>query len=133
MPTVVPSAYTEEELGAYMRAQLESVAAFQGWAEDADFDEAVADALLAYGQTTIALITGATAIRKLRAHALVAAWALVLDAIIGKTFHLRSGDDDLSLEQVHDQAEKALARARGRLSALTPRPGFALIRGRRGQ
>jgi len=79
----IPSSYTEKTLAEYMHVMLGKVAEALNLhfnpTDAGDYGEAVNDALLEYGETTIASITGTANLQKLRALARVAAWQYVIN------------------------------------------------------
>ena len=104
----LPSSYNEAELRAYMVTVTSNVAAALGWSE-ANFTEAVNDALVLYGVATIA---EATDIPKLRTLAKVEAWRAVADATAAD-YQFSADGGSYSRQQLHQQAVAALERAEG--------------------
>lgn len=103
---MIPSAYTDFTLAAYMATVTNNVAAALGWTAD-NFSEAVNDTLLAYGVTTAA---DAGDIPRLRALAKVEAWRAVADATAAD-FNFSADGGSYSREQIHQHALDALTRA----------------------
>lgn len=102
----IPSSYTEFTLASYMLTVTTNVAAALGWDAD-NFEEAVNDALVAYGVTDIA---DATDIAKLRAIAKVEAWRAVVDGTAADIEFTADGAN-FKRNQMHSQALAALERA----------------------
>jgi hypothetical protein len=103
----VPTSYTEEELAQYMHAALGKVAEALGLTAPDSYEEAINDALLAYGQTDIAQISGTAGVRKLRALARVAAWRFVI-ANFAALYDFSADNASYSRSQLLANAEKAL-------------------------
>ncbi|MCA9941633.1 MAG: hypothetical protein KC418_23495 [Anaerolineales bacterium] len=104
----VPTAYTEDELAAYMHSALRDVATAMGWSvAGGDYDEPVIDTLLAYGEDDIA---DATDMKKLRALAMVAVWQAVVDATVGD-YDFSADGGSYSRAQLHDHAVARLTQA----------------------
>lgn len=119
----IPTAYTEEDLAQFAVLQLGDLATALGWvAEDPRVQEAVTDALLAYGVT---LMAEATDVGKLRAHARVAIWRAVARATAG---YYRFGADQMSFDrqQVHAQAVRMLAEAEREAGAVGAGPSLVV-------
>lgn len=77
-----PSAYTDEtQLATYMLGQLGETATILGWSGLAHVQEAVNEALLAYGADTI---TDATDMAKIRALAKREGWRLAIQSIAAR-------------------------------------------------
>lgn len=106
----VPTSYTEEELAQYMHAALGKTAEALNLTAPASYEEAVNDALLAYGQTDITQITGAAAIQKLRALARVAAWRFVI-ANFAALYDFSADGGSYSRSQLLANAKEALKMA----------------------
>lgn len=102
----IPSSYTEFSLAAYMLAVTGNVAAALGW-DIENFDEAVNDALVAYGVSSIA---DATDIAKLRALAKVEAWRTAVNGTAADIEFSADGGT-YKRNQMHEQALAALERA----------------------
>lgn len=106
-----PTSYTEATLAAYMHATLGDVASALGWASGtASYGNAVDEALLAYGATDIATITGTEGIAKLRALARAESWRQVA-AYTAADFDFTADGATYNRSQIHAQAVKALAQA----------------------
>jgi hypothetical protein len=104
----VPTAYTEDTLAEYMHSALREVATTLGFAPgDGDYDEAVNEALLAYGVTDIA---EATQIAKLRTLARREAWRQAQSAAAAR-FDFSADGGDYSRSQLHKQITTNLERA----------------------
>lgn len=115
----VPTVYTEDELADYMIGLAGEIATQKlGWTID-DLYEAVNDTLLAYGETDISLITGATNIRYLRLLARRELWKAIMQA----TAHEFSfgaalpGSTNTSRQQLHEHAKQMFYEAQIELSA----------------
>jgi hypothetical protein len=110
----VPSTYTEKTLAEYMQAMLGKVAkaleltAVPGGA--GDFQEAVNDALLAYGTNDISTISGMDNLLKLRALALKAAWQYVVNNFAA-LYDFSADGGTYSRSQLFSQAKQALEQA----------------------
>lgn len=105
----VPVAYTENELAEYMETVLADLGEDLGLSASAgDFSESVIDTLLDYGVTAITEISGAKAVRKLRALARVNAWRLAV-ARCAPHYDFKDGDQSLTRSQLQDQAQEALS------------------------
>lgn len=102
----IPTSYSEETLKAFMLAALSNLGAALGLTASS-FNEAVNDALLAYGVTDIAQ---ATDIAKLRALARVAAWQVAVSAAAGD-YDFSADGGNYRRSQLHEQARKGLAAA----------------------
>lgn len=110
----IPVSYSEETLAAYMLAVLADVGSVLGFDGD-EFDEAINDTLLAYGEDDIA---DATDIAKLRALARVEAWKLALIAAAAR-YDVSDGTQSLKRSQILSQIKSALAVAVDDASAYT--------------
>lgn len=118
-----PTAYTEPELCQFLVLQLGELAPALAWVpEDPRVQEAVTDALLAYGAATIA---AATDIAVLRAHGRVAIWRAVARATAG---HYRFGADQMTFDraQVHEHAVAMLAEAEREAGAAGAGPALVV-------
>ncbi|MCC6490679.1 MAG: hypothetical protein IT364_24550 [Candidatus Hydrogenedentes bacterium] len=111
----IPTSYTEATFAAYLHSELGPVASSLAWTVDAgDYDEAVNDALLMYGVTDIAGITGAENIQKLRLLGKLAAWRRVLEHTAGDhdfsadgASYSRSQVNQMAQERVQDLETRA--------------------------
>lgn len=104
----VPTTYSEHRLSEYLISQLEELADVLGWSSGSvQVAEAVNDALLDYGEPTISAITGATALRKLRALGRRAIWRAVVQATVGD-YSFSSDGQRFDRQQVNEQARKML-------------------------
>jgi hypothetical protein len=94
---------------------LGATAPVLGWTVDGgDYDEALNETLLAYGQTDITLISGDDNLRKLRALGRVEVWrAVMADVSLDYDFKADGGDYRRSqmYEQARDQFHRALDEA----------------------
>ena len=106
-----PSSYSETELATFMHTLLGRVATALGWSVGGgDYGEAVNDALLAGGWSSISEVSSAAAIQKLRALARVAVWRWVVPATAAH-IDIKSGPTEMDWSQLHAQARTALALA----------------------
>jgi hypothetical protein len=102
-----PTSYTEATLAEYILAILGPVAAALGWAEQADVQETLNEALLAYG---VADIADADDIAKLRALARREAWRAAAAATAGD-YDFEADGGRYNRSQVHAQALAAFQAA----------------------
>lgn len=105
-----PTAYTENELAAFLITTLGKVATALEWtAATTQVVEAVYDTIHAYG---VSVIADATDVRKLRALARVAIWRAVVRDTAG---HYAVAAEGMSFnrQQLHEQATRALREAEG--------------------
>lgn len=100
----IPTSYTVEMLKAYMIGRVANIAALLGLTP-AHFDEAINDALLAYGVTDIA---SATSIAKIRALAHLEAWRVIRDAASGE-YQFAVDGGNYNRKQIFDNAQAILA------------------------
>jgi hypothetical protein len=123
----VPTVYTTEvDLGLYMISQLDAVGETLGWtSRDMVVSEAVTDALLDYGETSIGLITGTTNLRKLRALARRAIWRAVVQTTTDY-YSIADNGQRLERHQVNDQARKSLEMAEYDCRACGADPDYAV-------
>ena len=101
-----PNSYTEEEFKQYLAGRIGSMADHLKWTvADGDYDEAVNDALLYYGQSDITKITGQDNIQLLRAYGRYAVWKSVAEATVNQIdyTHADSGAT-YKHHQMYDQA-----------------------------
>jgi hypothetical protein len=104
----IPSSYSEQELATYMRdGVLQSTAGVLGLTTIEQFDEAVNDALIAYGVSDVA---DATDIPKLRAAAQLCAWRLAQTVAAGDYAYSADGAS-YQRGQVFEHITKMLAAA----------------------
>lgn len=104
----VPTSYSETQLKAYMHSILATVADALGWSVvNNNYDEAVNDTLLAYGESDIA---DATDITKLRALAAVAVWRAAQQAAAG-LINWSTFGDKYDFGAIQDKIAKSLALA----------------------
>lgn len=103
---MLPAAYTEFTLLAYMVTVTRAVAGALGWGAD-DFTEALNDTLIAYGVESVG---DAGNIPKLRALAKVEAWRAVVAGTVAD-FNFSVDGGNYSREQIHTHAVEALTRA----------------------
>lgn len=120
----IPASYTESTLADYMKDQLKTIATILGWATTpTDYQEAVNEALLAYGETNIANITGAANLRKLRALARVEVWKAALAAVTGD-FDFSADGGSYKRDQVFQHIKDNLSQAT--IDALPYDPNYAV-------
>ena len=113
-----PAAYTEQSLAEYMHATLGAMATRLGWTVDTDsYDEAVNEAVAAYGTDDITGITGRDNLRKLRALARREVWRLVLQSLAAY-YEFATDGQSFKPNQMSEQASKALAQAEADCLAL---------------
>lgn len=102
----VPSSYTEPELAEYMVRQLGTVADVLGWTAPHLLIDAVSDALILCGVSTV----GEVEAPRLRAVARLTAWRAAVGALSG--LHDFSADgQSMSLSQAQSMALRSLAQA----------------------
>lgn len=113
-----PSGYTEQSLAEYMHATLGAMAARLGWTVDGDhYDEAVNEAVAAYGADDIASITGRENLRKLRALARREVWRAVVQSVAAY-YEFSTDGQSFKPNQMSTQARAALAQAEADCVAL---------------
>lgn len=106
-----PTTYTETTLAGYMKSELGEMAGTLGLdTVPDDFEEAVNSALLSYGGTEIADITGVENIQKLRAFARVQAWKLA-SAYASARYAKSADGSSLSRDQLFAHCQRMLDRA----------------------
>lgn len=104
----VPTSYTEVTLKEYMIATLGAVATSLSWTTiSQQVEEALIDALIAYGVDDIADVTD---IKKIRALAKLSVWQAVSREVSGD-FSFSADGASYNREQVHAQAQLEIARA----------------------
>lgn len=107
----VPDPYTEPALMQFMHAEMGEVAAQLGWTVAASsYQPAVDEALLAYGETDISQITGASNLIKLRALARREAWRLAATSLAGEV-DFRLGDLSVQWGPLRQRVADALKAA----------------------
>lgn len=120
----IPASYTETTLADFMQDQLKNIATMLGWTTTPDdYQEAVNEALLAYGETTIANITGASNIRKLRALARAEAWKAAMAAVSGD-FDFAADGGSYKRDQIFQHIKDMLGQAV--VDALVYDPNYAV-------
>lgn len=97
---MIPTIYTESTLAAYMLTCLKDVATQMAWTTLTDVQEAVNEALLAYGVTDVA---SASDIRKVRKLARREIWRQVASATAGN-FAFSADGASFSRQQIHEHA-----------------------------
>lgn len=99
---MIPSQYTEQELFTFMKEGcLREVAATLNWTTLAQYQEAINETLLSYGNITT--ITQATNVRKLRLLARVKVWSSVVQATVAD-YDFTEGNRTHNRKQIHDNA-----------------------------
>lgn len=112
----VPSSYTEDTLGLYMRdGVLKTIAGVLGLVNTSDFDEAVINALLGYG---VGAIADASDIAKLRAWAAVAAWELA-QTTAASDYRYSADGASFDRQQVFEHITTMLESARRNAAAVS--------------
>lgn len=119
-----PAAYTEGVFAAYLTSVLGEVAPLLGWDQGAPaVQEAVADALLELGVSTIADVTTTFQIRGIRALGRRAIWRAVVQATAAK-YDFSDSDARFSRSQINSQALEMLKVAEA--DCLQWTPGYAV-------
>src|SRR4051812_31054161 len=107
----VPTVYTTTSLAVYLKYVPGDLLDVLGWDTDSpQVQEAVNDALLEYGETDVASISGTDAVRRLRALARRAIWRAIVQAT-ANWYSITDNGQKLERQQVNDQALKALEQA----------------------
>lgn len=109
----LPAAYTEFALASYMLATLGEVASVLGL-DELEIEEAVNDALLAYGAADVAQ---ATDIPRLRAAARVATWRLALARASG-LYQFSADGATYNRQQMVEHIRKMLEREEADAAAM---------------
>jgi len=105
----VPTVYSEASFASYLTSVLDPLVDVLGWDEgDPRVREAVTDALLDYGTSTITTITAAADVRRLRALGRVAIWRAVVQATAGHYAFTDVGQQQFNRQQVNEQARAML-------------------------
>ena len=115
-----PSSYTETTFKAYLHGRLGALADALEWTVVGEnYDEAVNDALLAYGEDDITAITTATNINLLRAYGRYFLWKSVAEATVNEIdyTHADSGAT-YKHSQIHKQAKDMMKVAQADIEAL---------------
>lgn len=105
-----PAAYTESGLAQFMLGELQHVGRGLGWVTQAQIQPAIDEALLDLGVTDVATVTGADAIRRLRAVARVHVWRLAAQATAGD-FDFQADGGRYDRSQVHKHCVDMVKRA----------------------
>jgi D-serine deaminase-like pyridoxal phosphate-dependent protein len=101
----VPTVYSESGFASYLASVLDTLADVLGWdAGDPRVQEAVTDALLEYGETSIAAISGSSNLLKLRALGRRSIWRAVAEATAGNYSFTDVAQQKFDRQQVHDHA-----------------------------
>jgi hypothetical protein len=121
---VAPAIYSEDLFADYLASQFEPVASVLGWdAGSTQVLEAVNDALLDLGASSIAVVSD---IRGLRAAGRRAIWRAVVQATAGD-YSITDNGQKLERQQVNDQARKMLDLAESECRGLGIDPSFAAV------
>ena len=113
-----PASYTEQSLAEYMHATLGAMATRLGWeVEDGRYDEAVNEAVAAYGSDDVEGITGRDNLRKLRALARREVWRAVVQSVAAY-YEFSTDGQSFKPNQMSQQAQAALAQAEADCVAL---------------
>lgn len=122
-----PTTYSEALLADYQVSALGDLAAVLGWdAGSSQVLEAVNDALLDYGASDIASITGSDNLRKLRALGRVAIWRAVAGATAGFYSFTDVAQQKFDRDKVHKQAVEMLEVAQSEARALGADPTYSV-------
>lgn len=123
----VPTQYSEAIFADYLTSVLGSLADVLGWtAGSPAVQEAISDALLEYGETTISSVTGTANLLKLRALGRRAIWRAVAAATVGNYSFTDVAQQQFSREQVHEHAVKMLEAADVECRAFGADPTYAV-------
>jgi len=123
----VPAAYTEQQLIDFMHESLSDTAKTLGMTSPASYREPLNDALLAYGETNIASITGNENLVRLRALARLAAWKAAL-ARASSRYDISDGQQALKRSQILPGIKEAIATAERDAAAAGAVPaGYAVV------
>jgi hypothetical protein len=123
----VATQYTEGAFAEYLVSVLDGLASTLDWnSGDPRVQEALADALLEYGDTTIGNISGTDNLRKLRALGRRAIWRAVVQASVGHYSFTDVAQQKFSREQVNEQARKMLELAELDCRAAGADAGYAV-------
>lgn len=107
----IPTSYTETTLADFMEDQLKNIATMLGWTTTPDdYQEAVNEALLAYGETDISQITGTANLQKLRVLARAEVWKAALAAVSGD-FDFSADGGSYKRDQIFQHIKDMLDRA----------------------
>jgi hypothetical protein len=124
----IPTQYGEATFADYLVSVLGEVASLLSWdAGSAQVQEAVADALLEAGESSIATITELVDVRRLRALGRRAIWRAVVQATAGK-YDFRDSDASFTRSQIHSQAKDALALAETDALEFSPNYSVSIVR-----
>lgn len=122
----VPTAYTATSLAVYLKYVPGDLLDVLGWDTDSpQVQEAVNDALLEYGETDVASISGTDAARRLRALGRRAIWRSIIQAT-AHWYSLTDNGQKLERQQVHAQALKAYEQADNDCRAAGADPALAV-------
>lgn len=120
----VPTSYSEAIFADYLASQIDQVAGVLGWdAGSVQVAEAVNDALLDAGVSTIASVTD---IRALRALGRRAIWRAVVQATAGNYSFTDIAQQKFERQQVNAQAREMLKLAESDVRALGADRDFAV-------
>jgi hypothetical protein len=115
-----PTSYTETTFKTYLDGRLGTLADALKWAvASGSYDEALNDALLAYGTDDITTVTSAANINLLRAYGRYFLWKSVAEATVNEIdyTHADSGAT-YKHSQIHSQARKMMDTAAADIAAL---------------
>jgi len=115
-----PASYTETTFKTYLHGRLGSLASVLKWnVADGSYNEAVNDALLAYGTADITTVSGAANINLLRAYGRYFLWKSVAEATVNEIdyTHADSGAT-YKHSQIHKQAKDMMNTAAADIAAL---------------
>lgn len=122
----VPTAYTTTSLAVYLKYVPGDIIDVLGWNTDSpQVQEAVNDALLEYGVTDAASITGTDEIRRLRALGRRAIWRAIVQAT-ANWYGITDNGQVLDRQQVHAQALLAFEQADNDCRAAGADPALAV-------
>lgn len=109
----------EQQLAAFMERTLgrDELAASLDWSVMIDYDDAVDETLLILNITDLTTVTGATALRRLRAVARAEVWRAVMQRTAGD-YDATIDGDSYKRSQLHDHAALMYADARAEAVAL---------------
>jgi sulfite reductase alpha subunit-like flavoprotein len=122
----VPTAYTTTSLAVYLKYVPGDIIDVLGWNTDSpQVQEAVNDALLEYGVTDAATITGIDELRRLRALGRRAIWRAIVQAT-ANWYSITDNGQKLERQQVHAQALTAYEQADNDCRAAGADPALAV-------
>lgn len=123
----VPTQYSEATFTEYQVSVLGSLASQLGWDNGSpQVQEAMADALLEFGQTSIAAITEPVDMRRLRALGRRAIWRAAVQATAGK-YDFRDSDASFNRSQINAQAREMLKLAEADALEFSPTYAVSIV------